>query len=110
MSRILIVEDEKHISDGLKFNLEMISDGSGGAIATWQDHRGASTDIYAQRVSFSGVAQWAGDAAVCTEGSHQDYPTIAPDGAHGAVISWEDGRVSGFDIYAQRINASGVAQ
>jgi len=97
-------------SSGLKFNLEMISDGSGGAIATWQDHRGASTDIYAQRVSFSGVAQWAGDAAVCTEGSHQDYPTIATDGAHGAVISWEDGRVSGFDIYAQRINASGVAQ
>lgn len=97
-------------SSGLKFNLEMVSDGSGGGIATWQDHRGASTDIYAQRVSFAGIAQWAGDAAVCTEGSHQDYPTIDTDGAHGAVISWEDGRVSGFDIYAQRIDATGVAQ
>lgn len=97
-------------SSGLKFNLEMVSDGSGGAIATWQDHRGVSTDIYAQRVSFAGIAQWSGDVAVCTEGSHQNYPTIATDGAHGAVISWEDGRVSGFDIYAQRINATGVAQ
>jgi len=95
---------------GLKFNLEMISDGSGGAIATWQDHRSTSGDIYAQRVSSAGIAQWVGDAAVCTDASSQDYPTIATDGAHGAVISWEDGRVSGTEIYAQRINATGTAQ
>lgn len=97
-------------SGGLKFNLETVSDGAGGAIATWQDNRGVSADIYAQRVTVAGIAQWTGDAAVCTEGSHQDYPTIATDGANGAVIAWEDGRVSGTDIYAQHINATGTAQ
>ncbi len=97
-------------SSGLKFNLEMVSDGAGGAIATWQDNRGVSADIYAQRVSFAGVAQWTGDAAVCTEGSFQNYPSIATDGANGAVISWEDSRVSGTDIYAQRIDATGAPQ
>ncbi|HKW15847.1 MAG TPA: FlgD immunoglobulin-like domain containing protein, partial [Candidatus Krumholzibacteria bacterium] len=95
---------------GLKFYLELISDGSGGAIATWQDQRSGSADIYAQRVSSAGVALWAGDTAVCTDASHQDYPSIATDGAHGAVIAWEDGRVSGSEIYAQRINATGVVQ
>jgi FlgD Ig-like domain len=96
---------------GNKFNLEMVSDGAGGAIATWQDNRGASADIYAQRVSVAGVALWAGDAAVCTDLAYQNYPTIDTDGANGAVISWEDSRpVSGSDIYAQRIDASGVAQ
>jgi len=36
-----------------------VSDGAGGAIITWTDHRlGASSDIYAQRVDAAGVRKW----------------------------------------------------
>jgi hypothetical protein len=35
---------------------------------------------------------------------------LATDGSGGAVISWRDGRNVNWDIYAQRVNASGVVQ
>jgi hypothetical protein len=92
---------------------EIIADGSGGAIITWQDYRsGSSNDIYAQRVSANGVVQWAADGiALCTAGYGQSLPRIVPDAAGGAIIAWQDARGgSNNDIYAQRVDASGVAQ
>ena len=94
-------------------NSAIISDGAGGAIITWQDHRGTSLDIYAQRVNAGGVPQWTVDGVpLCTVASTQDAPTLAPDGAGGAIVTWEDFRNvgSGVDIYAQRISATGVPQ
>ncbi|MFZ1319614.1 MAG: hypothetical protein WAQ56_09945, partial [Candidatus Nitrotoga sp.] len=45
-----------------QLNPTIISDGSGGAIITWQDYRGGATaDIYAQRIDASGVVQWTAD-------------------------------------------------
>ena len=84
-------------------------DGAGGAIIAWTDLRsGTFNDIYAQRVNGSGVVQWTTDGVVvCNANFGQDAPMIVPDGAGGAVITWEDTRISGDDIYAQRINASG---
>jgi hypothetical protein len=91
----------------------LVTDGSGGAIVTWEDHRGGTTsDIYAQRVNAAGAPQWASDGvAICAAANTQDSPTIAPDGAGGAIVTWEDLRSgTSFDIYAQRVNAAGVAQ
>ena len=46
---------------------EITSDGAGGAIVTWWDGRGATRDIYAQRVNASGAVQWTTDGvALCT--------------------------------------------
>jgi hypothetical protein len=92
---------------------KIVSDGAGGAIVTWQDFRsGTNYDIYAQRISASGVAQWtANGVAVCTAADDQYYPTIVSDGAGGAIVTWQDYRGgTNYDIYAQRISASGVAQ
>jgi hypothetical protein len=87
------------------------SDGSGGAIITWFDQRTDGGDIYAQRISASGVAQWtANGVAICTATGTQEYPTIISDGAGGAIITWQDLRADGGDIYAQRVNASGAVQ
>ncbi|HTP79121.1 MAG TPA: hypothetical protein VMM57_01815, partial [Bacteroidota bacterium] len=37
----------------------IVSDGSGGAIITWEDHRnGTDNDIYAQRINAAGTPQW----------------------------------------------------
>ncbi|HTM57623.1 MAG TPA: T9SS type A sorting domain-containing protein [Candidatus Udaeobacter sp.] len=90
----------------------MISDGTGGAIVTWQDQRSSAWDIYAQRVNSSGVSQWtAQGVALCLAAGDQHIPTIAPDGAGGAIVSWQDYR-SGIsaDIYAQRVSAAGTPQ
>ena len=88
-----------------------ISDGEGGAIVTWNDGRGGSNDIYAQRVDASGAVQWtANGVALCTATGGQSSPTIVSDGAGGAVVTWEDYRSANTDIYAQRVNASGAVQ
>jgi hypothetical protein len=88
-----------------------IPDGSGGAIMTWQDDRVGTKDIYAQRVNGAGVAQWpSGGLAVCTMYNHQYTPAIVSDGAGGAIIAWEDHRDDRWQVYAQRIDATGAAR
>src|SRR6266851_9755437 len=65
----------------------IVSDGYGGTIVTWRDHRGGSYDIYAQRVSADGVALWTADGvALCTSANDQISPTITADGSGGAII------------------------
>lgn len=87
------------------------SDNAGGAIITWYDYRGANSDIYAQRVNSAGVVQWtANGVALCTATNSQAFPTIAVDGTGGAIVAWEDTRSGTNDIYAQRVDASGVTQ
>ena len=86
------------------------SDGAGGAIVTWEDERTRANDIYAQRVNATGTPLWtANGVAVCTLTGGQNSPTITSDGVGGAIITWFDNRVE-YDIYAQRVNASGTAQ
>jgi hypothetical protein len=88
----------------------VISDGAGGAIATWEDYRGASTDIYAQHVLGTGEVdpKWPiNGGAVCTAAGNQRYPRIVSDGAGGAIITWDDYRDGNADIYAQHILSTG---
>jgi hypothetical protein len=87
------------------------ADGLGGAIVTWYDTRNGTSSIYARKIDRYGVPQWTTDGvAICTATNIQDLPQIASDGAGGAIITWEDKRSGAFDIYAQRVNASGVVQ
>jgi hypothetical protein len=47
---------------------------------------------------------------VCTDAAVQSEPVCAPDGSGGAIIAWTDERYSGMtgkDIYARRVDASG---
>ena len=95
---------------GTQTNPELTSDGSGGAIITWQDDRSGDYDVYAQRVNASGTRLWAANGVtICTASGDKYYPQLTSDGAGGAVITWLDGRNTGYDVYAQRVNASGVS-
>lgn len=92
---------------------QMASDGAGGAIVTWFEDRSWSgtTDIYAQRVDSSGTVLWtANGVPLSTAPNSQSYPKIVSDGSGGAIVAWVDNRTGDEDIYAQRINASGVVQ
>jgi len=91
---------------------KMISDGAGGGIITWYDARSGAflRDIYAQRINGTGASMWTTDGVYVTRAAnHQDFPTIATDGAGGAWIAWQDLRNgTNEDIYASRVYPSGA--
>ncbi len=92
---------------------EITTDGSGGAIITWQDYRsGSNEDIYSQRVDSTGVTRWATNGIVISSAvDNQENPQIISDSIGGAIITWQDYRNgTDYNIYAQRINSYGDVQ
>lgn len=90
---------------------QIVSDGAGGAIIVWRDRRMGGRDIYAQRINSLGVVQWSANGVVICDalGTQSNFSTIE-DGLGGAIIVWEDDRNSTTDIFAQKIDSSGVVQ
>jgi len=96
---------------------DICSDGAGGVIITWYDYR-STTDynIYAQRQGPALAIVWAVDGVVMNNNvAYAQYdPKIVSDGIGGAIISWTDNRTGvapgTADIYAQRVNSTGVVQ
>ncbi len=88
------------------------NDGSGGAIIAWSDYRSTVGHIYAQHITNTGVTTWTTDGlAICLAANGQSGPAVLSDGSGGAIIAWSDFRNgTDFDVYAQRINSSGVVQ
>jgi hypothetical protein len=89
--------------------MTLVSDGVGGAIVAWQDPRFDLTyDPFLQRVDAGGVPQWTanGVAATGAAGAQQKL-ALAPDGAGGAILAWQDTRNSSWDVYAQRLERFG---
>jgi hypothetical protein len=96
-----------------QLNVQLVSDGAGGAVAAWQDRRSGTVDnIYAQGVSPQGTVRWAQDGvALAPSAGVQFYPQLVDDGSGGAVAVWQDNRRgSDYDIYAQAINKNGQIQ
>ncbi len=81
--------------------------GSSNFIATWEDHRNDSEDVYAQRYDWSG-APLDSNFRVSHDGGTADQsdPAIATDGSGNFVITWADQRNGNWDIFAQRYNTS----
>src|SRR5206468_1990619 len=59
-------------------------------------------------------AVWrSGGVPVCVAPHDQGYPFILADGGGGTFIAWRDDRDSattGYDVYVQHLDGSGVAQ
>src|SRR5262245_59524721 len=89
------------------------SDGAGGVVAAWEEYRNQTThDIYAQRLSSSGLRLWGEEAVLLhPPAGEQREPSLAMDGAGGAFVAWNDLR-NGYpgDVYAQHVDASGAIQ
>ncbi|HSG28971.1 MAG TPA: T9SS type A sorting domain-containing protein, partial [Candidatus Krumholzibacterium sp.] len=93
---------------GQQYGPELVSDGKGGAIVTWADHRGMDNDIYVQKIEPDGTVSWAADGLVVNaETGTQEDPAIASDNNGGAIIVWEDNRGADQDIYIRGVNAYG---
>src|SRR5512138_3768905 len=87
-----------------------VSDGAGGAIIVWSDVSTGQSDVYAQRVDATGATLWTSNGvALTTAPGHQNATSVASDGAGGAIAVWVSNAGAGvYDIYAQRIDASGT--
>jgi hypothetical protein len=98
-------------ADGPQANVQITSDGVGGAIVIWEDYRTFS-DIYTQRVDADGTRLWTENGvAISTALDYQSIPQIASDGDGGAIATWCDYRdvsTTSSDVYAQRISAGGA--
>ncbi|OOP56387.1 MAG: hypothetical protein AYP45_09255 [Candidatus Brocadia carolinensis] len=87
------------------------TDGAGGALSAWWDMRSGDFNIYAQRIDLSGSVKWENNGvAICIETGIQNRVSIINDGNYGAILVWNDNRMSpaDFDVYAQRIDQSGL--
>ena len=91
---------------------DVISDGQGGAIIVWTESDGGNINIYAQKINSIGSLLWGQSGTViCNDTTEQKMVVLCTDGAGGAIVAWTDKRDAvQYDIYAQRINATGKTQ
>lgn len=103
------VADSLNVEEGTAV---ISSDNSGGAIISWIDIRnGTDFNIYAQRVDAYGVFQWnSAGILVCGASNNQTRPEIISDNINGAIIIWSDERNNNYDLFAQKINSTGLVQ
>ena len=90
----------------------IISDMAGGVIVSWSDRRSdpINRDVYAQRVDSNGVVLWTvNGVAIANKPVREHNEKIASDGAGGAIVVWEQLDLD-WDVWGQRVNASGVVQ
>lgn len=85
--------------------------GNGVIVSFAMETGGNLTDLFVQKLDISnGAILWtASGVTVCNATNNQNNSIVMSDGSSGCIISWIDSRVSGSDIYAQRINNTGAA-
>ena len=89
------------------------TDGSGGAIVAFTNFvGGVGFHVYAQRVGPTGTRMWTNPGvSLSTATGNQGGTALLADGASGIFAVWVETRPgTGADIYAQRLNSSGVPQ
>jgi hypothetical protein len=90
-------------------------DGSGNFVVVWNDPAN-SGDVYARRFNAAGTALGAQFRVNTTTSATQDGVTVAMNSSGAFVVVWENnsgggnGDGSGYGIFAQRYDSSGVAQ
>ncbi len=92
----------------------VVPDFSGGVISVWEDYRSNPTaaDLYFERLDANGNTAWSvpGSYAgkkLCATAKQRSIDRVISDGSGGFYIAWDQYNGSNFDVYAQRIDASG---
>jgi hypothetical protein len=99
-------------TEGLQIEANVASLADGGFVIAWDffDQDGSASDVHMQRFDAAGAKQGSETLVNTTTADYQQRPALAvlPDG--GYVVTWislnQDG--SGWGVYAQRYDASGV--
>src|ERR1700674_707166 len=99
-------------------NPSILSDGSGGLFAAWQDcpNIGSNCDIAMQRLDSTGKPPWGPNQISISQMPNQQLaPTMQTDGNSGVLVLWTDCRAypdanscyANSDVYAQHVDSSG---
>jgi hypothetical protein len=92
----------------------IVTDGGTGAIIVWSSAPGTSYDIVAQKLDNSGAQMWgsSGKSVTSYTLANEMSPSIASDGYGGLFAVWQDDQngTDNWDIFAQRLDASGTQQ
>ncbi len=75
-------------------------------LVVWSDLRSDTAQVYAARVSQSGLVLDTAGIRVCNATGAQTQPTVAYNGAD-YLVAWQDGRGSTVGIYAARVTSGG---
>ncbi len=90
-------------------NAFIVSNSAGGAIIVNRVlNSETNIDLVAHKINAAGVIEWQNNGVLICPTTVAGLPAIVSDGFGGAIICWLDNRSGSFDLYAQRINASGT--
>lgn len=96
---------------GVRAVAQLLPDGAGGVFIIWYARLNPAGDdgsLFAQRVSFNGVLQWATATTITAAPGDQYDARATPDGAGGFIVAWADARdPNDQNLYAQRVSAGG---
>jgi hypothetical protein len=83
----------------------VVSDGAGGGVVSWEDHRdGSNRDVYARALGPSGTSAWQFDGMPVTSAPlSQTLPLLAADGDGGVIVAFNDNHSGFTHVYAQRL-------
>jgi hypothetical protein len=84
-----------------------IAFGGTNYLVVWEDERNAYRDIYGARISPAGTVLEPAGIAISNASSYQESTSVAFDGTNFLVV-WQDRRGPTRDIYAARVNQSGL--
>jgi hypothetical protein len=94
------------------------NDQTAAAVASWNDHflvvwqdrrSGTDSDIYSTEVSASGSVGQPAGAPISTAAGDQESPDLAV--RYHFLVAWRDRRSgTNYDVYATRVNPSGVVE
>ena len=104
----------------------LAQDGLGGALISWNvvDDWNHTAQIRVQKVNSSGFVQWGTNGVVLVDSAEVgssvlwvqcgSWSAVVGDGSGGAYVAWDDWRNepagNDADVYAQRVDGSGVPQ
>lgn len=87
----------------------IVPDGRKGAIVFWREvTSGTNWTFKAQRLSPAGNLLWGANGVMIHNGTNLSTPSISADSANGAYITWRAVNNNTTDLYASRIDSSGV--
>lgn len=79
-----------------------------GVMIAWRDDRTSPYEIYAQKLSMGGSAQWTTNGILVSVGSaDRQAIRMVEDMQGGAILAWMGDQLGTYDVYAQRITGEG---
>lgn len=92
-------------------NPDVVPDADCNIYYAWQDDRNGNQDIYFDKYTSAGTDAWGGAKKmdVGAQNADQTYPQVVVNASStAAYIVWQDARDDAGDIYAQKIDPTGV--